>query len=112
MNSIHRIGLTVAGIVTTLVVAGAFVVDGYTSAIAHNQPATDAPTQDPGTPSLTDTTGPMIIYVRPTPTQTAPDQAAQVLPAAQATNPPTPDPTAAPPVITQPPRGDDNGGDD
>ena len=32
MNSIHRVGLTIAGLATAATVAGAFVADGYFSA--------------------------------------------------------------------------------
>lgn len=118
MNSIHRIGLTVAGLVTAMVVGGVFVVDGYTSAIAQNQTPTDAAAQNPGTQTPTDSTGPTIIYVRPTPTKPPVDAAGVVLFGVQATLPPTAapaqDPTAPPvtaPQITPEP-GDGGGSDD
>jgi hypothetical protein len=123
MNSIHRVGLIVAGITTALVVSGAFVVDGYTSAIAtQNQNAADAATQVPAT----DTPGatslePTVIYVRPAPTaaSTVPQDAsifvihgaATVPPAPEVTSTPQPpDPTQAP--TPRPTFGDGGRGDD
>jgi Putative Flp pilus-assembly TadE/G-like len=125
MNSIHRIGLIVAGIVTALVVAGAFVVEGYTSAIAtqnQSQNGADAATQAPAT----DTPGaasfePTVIYVRPAPTaaSTIPQDASIFVIPATSTLPPTPEvaPTPQPPDPTQAPTprptfGDGGGGDD
>ncbi|HEX7591512.1 MAG TPA: hypothetical protein VF375_06125 [Candidatus Limnocylindrales bacterium] len=111
MNSIHRIGLTVAGIVTASVVAGAFVVDGYTSAIAtqnQSQNAADAATQVPATdtPSAT-SLEPTVIYVRPapTPTTTTPQDASIFVIHAAAILSPTPKvtPTPQPPDPTQAP---------
>ncbi|HEX7490305.1 MAG TPA: hypothetical protein VF337_01210 [Candidatus Limnocylindrales bacterium] len=121
MNSIHRIGLTIAGVVTALVVAGAFVVDGYTSAVANqNQTAADAATQAPATDSPSPAPlEPTIIYVRPAPT-TAPTVVPQVprvasgggtaqQPAPVVTpTQPTPTPTQA----TPPPTFQREGGDD
>ena len=116
MNSIHRVGATIAGAVAILMVAGALLVEGYVStrtAAAQPTPtqiaATDAPTDAAtATPSLE----PQTIYIQPGPspevvtiTQTAP-------PVIQSK------PLAPPPVIhvivpAPPGTGDDGGpGDD
>jgi hypothetical protein len=106
MNSIHRIGLTVAGVATALVVAGAFVVDGYTSAMAtQNQAAADAATQAPATDSPSpEPLQPTIVYVRPapTPTGTAAKGSALRVVGAGAANQPAPvvTPTQPAPVVT------------
>ena len=129
MNSIHRVGVTVAGLATVATIAGAFVAQGYLSAqqtaaqasaqaaalVAAAATATDTP-QPPATPDPTaDPTAsvsPQIIYVNPAPTpktvHTAPRQPQR--PAA--TRKPAPAPT--PPVITVivPTPGGENGGHD
>lgn len=105
MNSIHRVGVTVAGFVTVVAVAGAFVVQGYMAAqqavaqATAQASATADPTTDPTT-SL----APQTIYVNPVPTP-------QVIKVTQ-----TPPPAQKPPVIhvvvpTQG-GGDDGGSDD
>ncbi len=131
MSTIHRVGLTIAGVVALLLMAGAFVVQGFTSAQAEAAQATDQQATASETPSVTPTAEttlePQIIYVEPLPTP-APVKRTNVAPAvvvsqpqpAQATPPAPPQPTepqATPPVIhivvTAPPgHGDDNGGGD
>lgn len=73
MNTIHRVGLTIAGIVAVMVMAGAFVVQGYAS--ARREAATAAATQATtaqATPSPTATVDvtlePQTVYVAPVPT--------------------------------------------
>lgn len=82
MNSIHRIGVTIAGLATVGTVAAAFVVQGYVTAdqTAH-QPVAQA--SSTATPGATATLGPEIVYVNPIPspavvhiTQTQPPVAA------------------------------------
>jgi hypothetical protein len=66
MNSIHRVGLTIAGLTTTVLVAGVFVAQGYVSAQPEAQAtaqATATPTPDP-----TATLEPQTIYIDPVPT--------------------------------------------
>jgi hypothetical protein len=107
MNSIHRIGLTIAGVVTALVVAGAFVVDGYTSAIAtQGQTAAAAATQVPPTDSPSPAPlEPTIVYVRPapTPTPTIAQQRSKVVSGGQTAQQATPviTPTNPPPAPTR-----------
>jgi hypothetical protein len=122
MNSIHRIGLTVAGMVTALVVAGAFVVDGYTSAIAtQNQMAADAASQAPTDSPSPAPLEPTIVYVRaaPTPTPKPVPAAPQVVSGGRAVQQPAPVNTVNPPPDPTPtatktprPRPTFNGGDD
>jgi hypothetical protein len=121
MNSIHRIGLAIAGLATVLVVGGALVVDGYISAQKIASEATASPTQaDPTAVPLTDaptptpTIEPQIIYVESAPTPaiiTVSKPAAPAIPAV-----PKAVPQATPPVIhvivPGPTGGDDNGGGD
>jgi hypothetical protein len=78
MNSIHRIGLTIAGVATAAVISGAFVIQGYVGAQqAQAQATAQATAAD--TPGATATLPPQTIYVNPVPspetihvTQTAP----------------------------------------
>ena len=60
MNSIHRLGLTIASVATVATVAGAFVVQGYVSA---EQAAAQANAQvaDQAAAALT----PQIVYISP-----------------------------------------------
>ena len=73
MNSIHRMGLTIAGVATALTVAGAFVAQGYSAAQqarAQSDSATTAVTI-----AATPTLPPQIFYVNPAPTPAAPPAA-------------------------------------
>jgi hypothetical protein len=64
MNSIHRVGLTVASLVTVVTVAGALVVQGYVAAEqAAAQGAVPAARDATATASL----APLIVYVNPAP---------------------------------------------
>ena len=99
MRNIHRVGLATASIVATLAVAGAFVVDGYTSArgsLVAQTPATASPTHNAPPPA------PQTIYVMPvaTPAHITITRA---------------DPVTTPPVthiiVAAPGGGDDSGGD-
>jgi hypothetical protein len=78
MNNINRVGLVTASLVATVLVAGVFIVDGYTtaqgSALAQT-PAATSSTQNTPLPPPAQT-----IYVMPAPTpghvtitQTAPN---------------------------------------
>jgi hypothetical protein len=115
MNSIHRVGITLAGVVTALTVAGVFVVDGYANAMAKDQTAANGATESAGTPAAEGSTGPTIIYVRPSTSDPAVSPARGGAPGAGTTLPPTARPTPRPataPPATQPPRGDDGESDD
>jgi len=136
MSTIHRVGLTIAGVVALLVVGGAFVVQGYTGAQADAaRAAAGQATAAQQTASPTSTTDasldPVTVYVEPMPTQPAvgianPAPAVVVPgpgPAQPQTTPaqPTPaqptDPQPTPPVIhiiVPSPSGheDGNGGKD
>jgi hypothetical protein len=99
MNNIHRVGLATASLVATFVVAGVFIVDGYTSAqasVVAQMPATASPTQN------TPPAAPQTIYVMPAPT---PGQVTITQTA----------PNSTPPVthrVVAAPGGDDGGGGD
>jgi hypothetical protein len=125
MNTIHRVGLLIAGVVALLVVGGAFVVQGYTGAQAEAARATAArATAAQQTASPTSTTDasldPVTVYVEPMPTQPA-VAIANPAPGVAVSRPdPTPvqptDPQPTPPVIhiivPSPSGHDDNGGKD
>ena len=76
MNTIHRVGLTIAGVVALLVVGGAFVVQGYTGAqadAAQAAAAQAAAAQQTASPTATTDASldPVTVYVEPMPTQPA-----------------------------------------
>lgn len=97
MNSIHRLGVGIATLATLATVAGAFVVQGYTTAQqASAQTAT-------ATMAASATLGPEIVYVNPVPSQ-------QVVNVTQ-TQPPAPQPPVVH-VIVPTVGGDDGGGSD
>jgi hypothetical protein len=103
MNSIHRLGVTIAGFATVLMVAGVFVVEGYMDAKETVATSTAQASQmaDPTTDATVSLT-PKTIYVNPLPTP-------QVIQAAQ---PPAPAQQPQPPVIhvVVPGFGGDDGG--
>lgn len=67
MNSIHRIGLTIAGLVTGTAIAAAFVADGYISAHQTAAAVAAATAGQSATADATGTLGPETVYVRPAP---------------------------------------------
>ncbi|MGD0018419.1 MAG: hypothetical protein ABSD62_04115 [Candidatus Limnocylindrales bacterium] len=67
MNSIHRIGVTIASFATVATVAGAFVIQGYVAGQQAEQAI--AQVKAPMTPQL--------IYVNPVPTPQPPPPAQQ-----------------------------------
>jgi hypothetical protein len=103
MNSIHRLGVTIAGFATVLTVAGVFVVQGYLDAKQTVATPTVQASQiaDPTTDAAV-SLPPKTIYVNPLPTP-------QVI---QATQPPAPAQQPQPPVIhvVVPGFGGDDGG--
>jgi hypothetical protein len=99
MNSIHRLGVTIAGVATIATVAGAFVVQGYAAA----QQTTSQATATIGTPAATASLGPEIVYVNPV-------QSPQVIHVTK-TQPPAQQPPAIH-VVVPSVHGDDNGGGD
>jgi hypothetical protein len=126
MNTIHRVGLTIAGVVALLVVGGAFVVQGYTSAQADAAQAAAAQ-QTPWPTSTTDASlDPVTVYIEPAPTQPPVVVTKPAPPVAVSRPDPTPaPPTPAPPTQPDPTppvihiivpspsgHGDDGGGDD
>lgn len=99
MNSIHRLGVGIATLAILATVAGAFVVQGYTTAQqASAQTATATATMGPSA-----TLGPEIVYVNPVPSP-------QVVNVTQ-TQPPAPQPPVVH-VIVPTVGGDDGGGSD
>lgn len=65
MGSIHRIAVTIAGLLTAAAIGGVFVVQGYVSA----QEATPAPTTEAtAEPTASPTLDPEVIYINPVPT--------------------------------------------
>jgi hypothetical protein len=109
MNSIHRVGVTVAGLATVVAIAGAFVVQGYAGAqhtvaqatVQTTASATIDPTLDP-TPSV----APQTIYVNPMPTPAVIHVVTKPKPA-----PPAKKPPVIHVVVPGPTGGDDGGGD-
>jgi hypothetical protein len=118
MNSIHRVGLVVAALVAILTIAGALIVQGYTSAQdAARASSTQAATQSSGqSATSTASLDPEIIYVAPAPTPAVITVTHTAPPAGNV--PPPVNAAATPPVIhvvvTAPPGTDDGsgGGDD
>jgi hypothetical protein len=116
MNSIHRIGLVIAGLATAVAVGGAFVVQGYVAAqraVASAAPPAAAAnvvtTPDPtASPSL----DPQIVYVAPVPSPVTITVPGPAKPGAK-TPASTPNvPAATPPiihVIVPTPVGEDDG---
>jgi hypothetical protein len=120
MNTIHRVGLTIAGVVALLVVGGAFVVQGYAGAQAEAARATAAQQTASPTSTTDASLDPVTVYVEPMPTQPA-VAIANPAPGVAVSRPdPTPvqptDPQPTPPVIhiivPSPSGHDDNGGKD
>jgi hypothetical protein len=68
MNSIHRVGLTIAGLATTALVAGVFVVQGYISAQQAATTATASAATASPDPTATPSLAPQTIYIDPVPT--------------------------------------------
>jgi hypothetical protein len=105
MSSVHRVGLTIAGLATTVLIAAVFVVQGYVSAQqAAATASANAATPTPA-PTATPTLEPRTIYIDPVPTpsvisitQTAPPAARQKPPVVHVVVPST--------------GGDDDGGHD
>jgi hypothetical protein len=120
MNTIHRVGLAIAGVVALLVVGGAFVVQGYAGAQAEAARATAAQQTASPTSTTDASLDPVTVYVEPMPTQPA-VAIANPAPGVAVSRPdPTPvqptDPQPTPPVIhiivPSPSGHDDNGGKD
>jgi hypothetical protein len=121
MNAIHRVGLTIAAVVALLVMAGAFVVQGYTNAQREAAQASAAQPTDTAAPTATATPElslePQTVYVAPVPTpaiiHVVKPAPAVVAPKPAHVQPPAPQPT--PPVIhvvvPGPSGGDDGPGD-
>jgi hypothetical protein len=93
MNSIHRLGVTIAGLATVLTVAGAFVAQGYVAAQQASAQATAEATAQAAA------SAPQIVYINPMPT------------APPAPPTPSPEPQQVIHVIVGG-GGDDGGGDD
>ncbi len=88
MNSIHRVGLAIAGVVAALTVASALAVTGYTRAraVADQAPLSQISTTGAtGAASPASPLPPETIYVNPAPTPVTITQTAP--PSAQATPP-------------------------
>jgi hypothetical protein len=67
MNSIHRLGMTIAAMVALLTIAGAVLIQGLTSGGVAQANAPEQPTSDPtatDSPSL----DPVVVYINPVPT--------------------------------------------
>jgi hypothetical protein len=99
MNSIHRMGVTVATVATFATVAGALVAQGY---VAARQATVQAPATI-AAPAATPTLGPEIVYVNPVP-------APQVIHVTQTQPPAAPPPVVH--VVVPTVGGDDNQGSD
>jgi hypothetical protein len=95
--SIHRIGVTVASIVTVAAIGGAFVVQGY---VAAEQAAAQAAATSQAVAQATANASPEIVYISPP------------LPTPAATPTPTLPPAPIIHIIVPGPGGDDGGHDD
>ena len=122
MNSIHRVGLTIASLATILVVGGTLVVGGYMSAhtIAATATATPQPTDAPrytlnDEPTATTTLEPQTVYIETDPTPAVVTISKPARPPVIRTVP-QPTPQVTPPVVhvvvPRPSGGDDHGGGD
>jgi len=104
MKSIHRVGLTIASLVSMALVSGVFVVQGY---VAGEQTAAQAAVPPAAVATVPASLAPLIVYVNPAPTTppaTAAVPAVAALPAV---------PAQQPQVIhvIVPSNGDDGGSD-
>jgi hypothetical protein len=99
MNSMHRLGVTIAGIATVATVAGAFVAQGY---VAAQQTTIHATATSPALVAMAPL-APEIVYVNPLPSP-------QVIHVTQTQPPAAPPPVIH--VIVPSSQGDDNGGSD
>jgi len=108
MKSVHRIALTVAGLVTVTMLSGVFVVQGY---VAGKQAAAMAALPAASDPPAT--LAPLIVYVNPAPAVPPPAQIQQPVQAPQAAQDVAVQPPVQPQVIhvIVPSRGDDDGTD-
>jgi hypothetical protein len=100
MNSVHRIGAGIAGLVSVATVAGAFFIQGYTTARQSVQASTQSAAV---TAAPSPTLGPEIVYVNPVPSQ-------QVVNVTQTLPPAGPPPVVH--VVVPSIGGDDGGADD
>ena len=114
MNSIHRVGLMIAGAVAILTVAGALLIEGFmgtrTAAAgpaASQSVATDSPTDAPTSSTTLD---PQTIYIQPFPTP-AVVTITQTAPPVVQTKPKAPPPVVHVVVTAPPGSGDDGPGD-
>jgi hypothetical protein len=101
MNSIHRIGVTIAGLATVVTVAGAFVAQGYVAAQQAAAEATAQATAANPTANPTMDLAPQTIYINPLPTP----------PVVTVTAPPANKPPVIHVVVPAPAGGDDEGSD-
>ena len=103
MNSIHRIGLTVAGLAGALTIAGALAVQGFATSMAAAQGGQSAAFTQGADPTADPTAlDPQTVYVNPAATP-------QIITVIH-----TPKPTRRPVVTSAPNQGwsDDDGGGD
>ena len=101
MNSIHRLGITIAGMVALVTIAGAVIIQGLTTGGVAQANAPEQPTSDP-TAADTASLAPVTVYINPVPTP-------QVITVIH-TPKPTRRPPRAKPKIVVVPGGDENGG--
>ncbi|MFI5259514.1 MAG: hypothetical protein ACHQ01_07905 [Candidatus Limnocylindrales bacterium] len=113
MNSIHRGGLMVAAIVAVLTVLGAFVVDGYVSAMNAAAQATASEQavtlSSMAAPTASPTLEPETIYVEPVPTPAVIKVTRTAKPIVRTG--PAPTAPVIHIVVPGPTGGDDGGGD-
>jgi hypothetical protein len=103
MNSIHRLGITIAGMVALLTIAGAVIIQGLTTgAVAQ----ANAPEQPPSDPTAADTASiaPVTVYINPVPTPA-------VITVIHTPKPTRRTPRATPKIVVVPGGGDGEGGD-
>jgi hypothetical protein len=104
MNSIHRIGFTIASLATAATIAGAFVVQGYVAAQQAAQQQAQQTAQQQAMALVAQASAspaPQLVYVKPLPTP-------QVITPVQPTQPPQ----QVIHIIVPSAGGDDGGSDD
>jgi len=104
MNSIHRVGVAVAGMVALLTLAGAVIVQGLmTGDVAQ----ANTPEQATSDPTATDpaSLAPVTVYINPVPTP-------EVITVIHTPKPTHRRAAATPKIVVVPGGGDDGGGGD
>jgi hypothetical protein len=101
MNSIHRLGITIAGMVALVTIAGAVIIQGLTTGGVAQANAPEQPTSDP-TAEDTASLAPVTVYINPVPTP-------QVITVIHTPKPARRPPRATTKIVVVPSGGGDDG---